>query len=70
MTREEHLQWCKGRALGYVDDAPKAVASMVSDLCKHPETENHIGIQLGTILMFGGQMNTVAETEKWINGFN
>ena len=70
MTREKHLQWCKGRALGYVDDAPSAVASMGSDMRKHPETENHIGIQLGTMLLMGGHMNSSAEVEKWVNGFN
>ncbi len=72
MERAEHLQWCKDRALEYIDarDVSQAVASMCSDLSKHPETANHAGIQLGTMLMIGGQMNTVTEAEKWINGFN
>lgn len=72
MDRAEHLQWCKDRAIEYVnvEDLPQAVASMASDMRKHPETENHPGIHLGTMLMLGGHMNTVAEAEKWINGFN
>ena len=39
-TRAEHLAWCKRRAMEYVDagDLSNAVASMGSDLSKHPET--------------------------------
>ena len=72
MDRTEHLQWCKDRALEYVNigDMPQAVASMCSDLSKHPETANHAGKQLGTMLIFGGHMKTADETIKWINGFN
>lgn len=72
MTRSEHLQWCKNRALEYVDagDMSQAVASMCSDLSKHDETANHVGIQLGEMLMFGGNMTTEAEAKEWINGFN
>ena len=43
---------------------------LASDLRKHPETENHIGIELGAELMLGGQMSRAQETEKWIQGFN
>lgn len=41
MTREEHLEWAKNRALEYVDlyDLPNALASMLSDLSKHPELQ-------------------------------
>jgi len=39
MTRKEHLDWCKERALKYVDDGnlQQAYTSMTSDLSKHPE---------------------------------
>jgi hypothetical protein len=42
MTRDEHLAWCKQRALEYVDagDLANAVASMTSDLKEHPDTHN------------------------------
>ena len=72
MTRTEHLQWCKDRALEYVDarDMQQAIASMCSDLSKHPELSEHPGKQLGTMLMFSGHMNTADEAIKWINGFN
>ena len=40
VDRAEHLAWCKQRALEYLDqgDLANAVASMGSDLNKHPET--------------------------------
>ena len=40
-SREEHLAWCKQRAhdeLNYNGSPADAVASMISDLGKHPET--------------------------------
>lgn len=41
MTRDEHLKWCKERALEYLDrgDLSNAVTSMLSDLEKHAETK-------------------------------
>ena len=40
MTRDEHMEWCKKRALEYVDKSPlEAVTSMLSDLSKHEETK-------------------------------
>ena len=40
-TREEHIAWCKERALVYVDrgDLVSALASMTSDMRKHPEND-------------------------------
>lgn len=40
MTRAEHLQWCKNRAMEYVraGDLQQTVTSMLSDLSKHEET--------------------------------
>lgn len=72
MTREEHLQWCKDRALEYVDanDTSQAFASFSSDMSKHPETANHSALKLGTMLLMGGHLNTPAEMRKWILGFN
>ena len=42
MTRDEHLDWCRKRALEHLDagDLTHAVASMASDLKTHPDTEN------------------------------
>jgi hypothetical protein len=72
MTRQEHLEWCKQRALEYVDmnDLQQALASMASDLSKHPETANHAGIELVMGLTMAGKLNTAHEMREFINGFN
>lgn len=72
MTRQEHLDWSKQRAIEYVQqgDLAGAMASMVSDLQKHPDLENHIGIQLGMAQMFGGMLSTPAQMVHFIEGFN
>jgi len=72
MTRDEHLEWCKERALAYVDagDLTQAFTSMASDLKKHPETENHAGIQLGMMLLMTMQLNTSGQMRDFIQGFN
>jgi hypothetical protein len=42
LTRDEHLAWCKRRALEYVDagDLSRAVATIEADLKMHPDTDN------------------------------
>jgi len=72
MTRAEHLQWAKDRALVYADrgDVVNAVASMVSDLRKHPETENHAGMQLMAMMAATGKFDLPGELRKFIEGFN
>lgn len=71
-TREEHLAWCKKRALEYVEigDFNNAFNSMSSDLSKHDETRDHIGIQLGMLQMMQGDLNTPDKMRDWITGFN
>lgn len=72
MTRKEHLEWCKNRALEYVEsgDCENAVASMLSDLRKHPELEDHMGGKLGMMLLVGGQLGHPDQVRSWIVGFN
>ena len=72
MTRKEHLEWAKQRALAYVDagDPNQAFASMTSDLRKHPDLANHIGIELGAMELMGGFLSTPDAMRKWITGFN
>jgi hypothetical protein len=72
MNRQEHLEWCKRRALEYCDrgDLSQAFASMGSDLGKHEETKNHSGIQLGAMMLFGGFLDTPEKMRDFINGFN
>lgn len=71
-SRQEHLKWCKQRALEYCDagDVNQALASMCSDLGKHAETQGHSAIQLGLMLYLAGQLNTPREMRKFIEGFN
>ncbi len=71
VTRAEHLAWCKERALAYLPaDPQQAFTSMASDLGKHPETEGHVAIDLGMMMLMGGQMETAEQTRKFIDGFN
>ena len=69
---EEHLAWCKKRALDLVDqgDLTQAYASMASDLGKHDGTAGHPAIQLGMMLMMSGHLSTATEMRKFIEGFN
>lgn len=74
MTRTEHLQWCKDRAMEYATagDNSNALASMLSDLRKHPETESSakMGAQLGMPLLMGGHLSSRKQMVDFINGFN
>lgn len=73
-TREEHLQWCKQRAMEYVamGDLNQAFASMTSDIRKHPENAeiHRITGQLGMSLLMAGELSTVEQMSHWINGYN
>lgn len=72
MSRTEHLQWCKKRALEYASngDLTGAYASMISDMQKHSETKNHPAIRLGMMLLMAGKLDTQSKMEKFIEGFN
>lgn len=71
-TRTEHLAWCKQRALEYVEagDVNQAFSSMASDLGKHPETEGHVAIQLGMMMLLGGHLSHPEKMRDFIKGFN
>lgn len=74
MTAEEHLEWCKKRALEYLDagELANAFASMGSDLSKHPETALH-DTPTGNVLMELGMLHVInhdaRELRRWIEGF-
>ena len=73
VTREEHLQWCKDRAIEILKTGGtpgEAYASFCSDMGKHKETADHSAIELGLMLMLGGHNDTPDAMEKFINGFN
>jgi hypothetical protein len=75
MTREEHIQWCKERAIQeydfYTSPAEKqrnGLTSMMSDLNKHPETRGDV---LQSLCMM--QMMKPMNRQQFINfiqGFN
>lgn len=71
-TRSEHLEWCKQRALSECNQGrlQQALSSMISDLKKHPETEDHPAIFLGVGLMAFGELNTPSKVREFITGFN
>lgn len=71
-TRQEHLAWCKERALEYVSqgDLTGAFTSMASDLSKHPETENHPAITVGMMLVMNNHLSTPQKMREFIEGFN
>jgi hypothetical protein len=68
-TRDEHLAWCKTRALEYLDrgELADAVASMGSDLSKHFETK-HLDplIMVGMLAVID---HDEAGVRRWIEGF-
>lgn len=72
MNRTEHLDWAKLRAMEYLEGGKlvDAISSFTSDLRKHDELANHIGLNLGAQLLMGGFMNTKEEVKKWIDDFN
>jgi hypothetical protein len=72
MTRSEHLDWCKARAIALVERGQlhEAFASMASDLGKHPETRGHTAIHLGGLLLFGGHLDSQVKMRDFIEGFS
>jgi hypothetical protein len=70
-TRQEHLNWCKTRALEYANSGnyQEAIASMLSDLGKHPETEA-AGALGGMMVIIELASPTKESVTKFIQGFN
>jgi hypothetical protein len=70
MTRAEHMAWAKQRALEYVDrgEGLNAIASMLSDLGKHPDTERSCG--MGGLIAIGLNKRDMGAVRRWVEGFN
>lgn len=70
-TVEEHLAWCKQRALEYLDrgDLPNAVMSMASDLKKHPKTARQNNRSIMALGMILAAHKDIAGLRQWIEGF-
>jgi hypothetical protein len=71
MKRAEHLAGCKARALEFLGagNLQDAVASMVSDLRKHPETAARNSPLLVMVAMRYVMQADVAAVRRWIEGF-
>ena len=72
MNREQHLHWCKKRAIEYAlnGDIKNALASFTSDMLKHEETQSHIGLNILTTMMMAGHLDTPPKVIEFIEGFN
>ena len=70
-TRAEHMQWCKHRAIEYVNigDLQNAVRSMLSDLQKHPDTKNDRLARATGILLLSERLDK-DRVRMWIEGSN
>lgn len=71
MTRSEHLNWAKARALEYLDrgDLANALTSFCSDMNKHDETKQAVA-DLMPLGMLEVMHNNEHGLRNWINGFN
>jgi hypothetical protein len=72
MTRTKHLQWCKDRAIQYLDkgDVAQGMASFTSDMSKHPETNETLQNGLShPIIMQALMTNNSRSCIECINGF-
>lgn len=69
-SRAEHVTWCKERALEYVGagDLRSALASLQSDLRKHPATARHAAIDRAMSLAVIGDLDTAAQMRTFIEG--
>lgn len=73
MTREEHLKWCKDRAILELDSTglpSSAIISMMSDLRKHPENNSETLQALCAMTLMTKPNMTRQEAINFINGFN
>jgi hypothetical protein len=73
-TRQEHLDWCKQRAIALIDagDISGALPSFLSDVGQHPLTEGvaqTIGT-LGVTMLLAGHLSTAQQMRDHINGYN
>lgn len=75
-TREEHLKWCKERAIteydyykGESEKTRNGLTSMMSDLGKHLDTNSDTLRSLCMMKMMLGSMSRSAFVQ-FINGFN
>ena len=72
-TREEHIQWSVARAIAYLDagDLRNCLASMASDMGKHPECDDAVTwFMLGVIGTRAAGLGDAAALRRVIEGFD
>ena len=68
-TRAEHVQWCKDRAMEYLDhgDLAGAVTSMTSDMSKRDDCNmSQVLLPLGMMYVINHDFDGV---KRWVEGF-
>lgn len=72
MNRKEHLEWCKERAREYLNqgDVVNGIASMLSDMNKHEETQLDADGILSRLGMMCVMNNDIDGARRFIEGFN
>jgi hypothetical protein len=79
MLREEHIRWCKERAIAeydyYIKTEPReavknGIISIMSDINKHPETRSETLQSLCIFQMMTKPNMSRQEFVTFINGFN
>lgn len=71
-TYSEHMAWCKQRALDELEhgDCGNALASMASDVRKHPETYTEaVTMLIATVGMQHAVSGDRAQMRRFIEGF-
>jgi len=74
MNRKDYLQWCRDRALKYIElgDLQGSLTSMLTDLRNHPKTRDSVefGGRLGLAILQSKHLDTPEEMTRFIKGFN
>ena len=72
MTRQEILQAALKQAEPYLEqgDFSQAWTAHTSELKKHKETKEHLGIELGIQLLMAGFIGDVEKMREHLQGFN
>ena len=70
MTRAQHLQWAKDRALAYVEagELAEACASLLADLNKHSQIDPSAAQMVWGIEALTGGLNSADKVRHFING--
>lgn len=70
-SQVSYVQSCKNRAIEYVEigDYNGAVYSMLSDLCKHPQTIDVKLVIIAAVRLAAKRPLTESQVRDWIDGF-